>query len=192
MPRPITRSIFIPSNSVTIDSIDSKEMVSIGTQTDSKHVTFHESVEYIKEKKGIKIVPKKKGIKIVPKQTHYSPNDIDTMDDSTLAREFIRLTGTKTLYCTHCKGESPIEIKWMNSIRKRCMKPHGLFKDMPLPKTCDKQQAKNQICNSINNPVYQKLRNKSTTQQEQEMAIQQRIEGIRQIGIQPNPHKYKL
>jgi len=183
---------FIPSETIPCKEteIEIKE-----TPTETKHVSFDESVEYHPicsiPTKGIKIVPKKKGIKIVPKPKQYRPEEINNMDNTTLAQEFIRLTGHKTLYCKHCKGEKPIEVFWINSIRKRCMKK-GLSKDMELPKTCDKQQAKNTKCNVINNPIYQKLRNQTITKKEQDSLIQQRIKKMRKIGIEPNPHKYIL
>ena len=93
--------------------------------------------------------------------TSYAPNEIAMMNDYTLCAEFIRLTGRQTLSCSHCKGERPILTNWMASIRKRCMKKEGLSATMKLPKTCDEQQARNMVCNPVNNPAYSKLRSEA-------------------------------
>ena len=82
-------------------------------------------------------------------QNSYTADEMKQMNDYMMIAEVISKTGKVMLRCEHCKKD--IHIKnFLHSIRKRCDKK-GLDLDFKLPKTCDRQQAVNYICNPINN-----------------------------------------
>lgn len=126
---------------------------------------------------------------IIKKRTSYTAEEVSTMDDYILCSEFMRITGKKSLSCKHCNGEKPILTNWMVSIRKRCMKD-GLSVTMKVPKTCDKQQARNMVCNPVNNPAYSKLRNETVKNDEKKIIIKERQEKLKKVGIQTRPYRY--
>ena len=88
---------------------------------------------------------------------HYTPEEVSVMKDDELYKNFARITGYNELYCSHCKKHKGPK-DWIHSIRGRCMKPDGLHKSMKIPKTCDRQQVVNRLCNPTNNPIYSILR----------------------------------
>lgn len=90
------------------------------------------------------------------------------MDAFTLTSTFMRITERDTLSCGHCgkvkcadgtkkHKETAIVVNWVHGIRKLCSKK-GIYPGMPLPKTCDTMQARNELMNPVNNPHYQKIR----------------------------------
>jgi hypothetical protein len=117
--------------------------------------------------KKVKKLPKKIK-KLILQKEYYTPEEVDKMDNFVLCREFIRLTGHQTLHCCHCGKKETALDNWITSIRKRCLKPAGLSKDTVPPKTCDKKQAVNSICNPINNRVYPVLRSNKTSNEKKE------------------------
>jgi CRISPR/Cas system-associated endoribonuclease Cas2 len=135
-----------------------------------------------KVKKVIKLI-------IIEEKELYSPEEISNMDDYTLASEFTRITGHSKLYCNHCKKEKSIDY-WIHSIRKRCMKNVGLCNSTIIPKTCDKQQATNSICNPINNKVYPIVRNPKYSDKKKKQVIEAKKELFEKIGKDINPYKY--
>jgi hypothetical protein len=104
---------------------------------------------------------------VAPKTT-YSAEEVANMDAFTLTSTFMRVTKRDTLACGHCgkvkcadgtkkKKETAIVVNWVHGIRKFCSKK-GIYPGMPLPKTCDTMQARNELMNPVNNPHYQKIR----------------------------------
>ena len=119
----------------------------------------------------------------------YTPEEIANMNDYQLIREFQRITGCATLFCNHCKKPTPLE-NWMHSIRKRCMKKNGLSETIQLPKTCDKQQAVNAICNPINNKVYPIFRSSEATSKQKLMCMETKKIRFEDINKVVAPYKY--
>jgi hypothetical protein len=91
------------------------------------------------------------------------------MSDAELLCEFTRITGKTLLACKHCGVREYSLDRFTAAIRSRCLKPSsgGLHKDMPLPKTCDAQQAKNKAGAKVNNYYYSRIR-KAATEEEKE------------------------
>jgi hypothetical protein len=117
----------------------------------------------------------------------YSPHEVKEMDDIRLCAEFMRLTGHTHLVCSCCRKRS-IETHWIHSIRKRAMKM-GLSAEMKIPKTCDAQQFRNELCNPINNPAYSKIY-RGVTDEEKESIIQSRQEQLNGISIAARPYRH--
>jgi hypothetical protein len=117
----------------------------------------------------------------------YSPHEVKEMDDTRLCAEFVRLTGHTHLVCSCCRKRS-IETHWIHSIRKRAMKM-GLSAEMKIPKTCDAQQFRNELCNPINNPAYSKIY-RGVTDEEKESIIQSRQEQLNGISIAARPYRH--
>ena len=120
----------------------------------------------------------------------YTPAEIKKMDSYVLCAEFSRLVlkGETTMCCTHCKKPTHLN-KWVNSIRKRCLKS-GLDSNTQIPKTCDVQQAVNAIVNPINNRVYPKLRDPKLSVERKELWSQYRKIMLSKLGINVHPQKY--
>lgn len=125
---------------------------------------------------------------VVEEKDNYSPSEIKEMDNYELCSEFIRITGCYELSCNHCKKPTSLD-NWINSIRKRCEKK-GLSKDIKVPKTCDKQQAVNSICNPINNKVYPVLRSNKTSETKKQKYLEAKQICFAKIGKDTQPHKY--
>lgn len=166
------------------------------TTEDLKPSTTEDSKPSIDEPvipKKVKKLPKKvkKIVKklILREKQSYTPEEVDKLNDFILCKEFIRLTGCQTLYCTHCKKHTGLD-NWITSIRKRCLKPAGLSKDTVPPKTCDRQQAVNSICNPINNRVYPVLRSNETSNEKKERYKYAKKVCFELIGKDTQPHKY--
>jgi hypothetical protein len=117
----------------------------------------------------------------------YSPCEVNKMDDNRLCAEFVRLTGHTHLSCTHCSTR-PIELYWVHSIRKRAMKM-GLSAEMKIPKTCDEQQSRNELCNPINNPAYSKIY-QGVSHETKKSIIQSRQELLIGISIAARPYRH--
>lgn len=132
------------------------------------------------------VTPKLKRPGVAPRHS-YSPNEVKEMDDNRLCVEFVRLTGHTHLVCSCCRKRS-IDTHWIHSIRKRAMKK-GLSGEMPIPKTCDAQQFRNQLCNPINNPAYSKIY-RGVTDEEKESIIQSRQEQLVGISIATRPYRH--
>ncbi len=95
------------------------------------------------------------------------------MSDDQLLHEFTRLTGKTVLACKHCGKREYSLDRFVTAIRTRCLKPSsgGLHKDMPIPKTCDAQQAKNKASAKVNNYYYSRIRKAITD--EDKMALKE-------------------
>lgn len=141
---------------------------------------------------------KRRGPKVAPceKPSRYTAAEVEAMDDSTLAHEFTRITAWSALSCTHCKGSRPIEVCWMTSIRRKCMKSGGLYEGMVLPKTCDNQTRSNDKNNKTYNPIngefYRKVYSGKATEDELRAADQRRRDGLAAVGIEARPHTHKF
>jgi len=122
---------------------------------------------------------------------NYTPDEIQNMTDYKLACEWIRITGYKELYCTHCKKYKPISKYYIESIRKRCKK-QGLNNYTDPPKTCDKQQKINSLCNPINNYVYPDLRKNELSIDQINKLQNSREKDLSKVGIKTKPNKYKV
>ena len=133
------------------------------------------------------VAPKKLLKPGVAPRHHYSPNEVKEMDDNRLCAEFVRLTCHTHLVCSCCRKRS-IDPYWINSIRKRAMKK-GLSAEMSIPKTCDAQQFRNQLCNPINNPAYSKIY-RGVSEEEKESIIQSRQEQLVGISIATRPYRH--
>jgi hypothetical protein len=133
------------------------------------------------------VTPKKLPKPGVAARHSYSPHEVKEMDNDQLCAEFVRLTGHTHLSCTHCRNRS-INPYWVNSIRKRAMKM-GLSAEMKIPKTCDEQQSRNELCNPINNPAYSKIY-RGVTDEEKESIIQSRREQLVGISIASRPYRH--
>jgi hypothetical protein len=133
------------------------------------------------------VAPKKLPKPGVAPRHSYSPHEVKEMDDTRLCAEFARLTGHTHLSCTHCRTR-PIELYWVNSIRKRAMKM-GLSAEMKIPKTCDAQQFTNELCNPINNPAYQKIY-QGVSHETKKSIVQSRQEQLNGISIAARPYRH--
>jgi len=133
------------------------------------------------------VTPKKLPKPGVAPRHSYSPDEVKEMDDNRLCAEFVRLTGHTHLVCSCCRKRS-IDTHWIHSIRKRAMKK-GLSAEMKIPKTCDAQQFRNELCNPINNPVYSKIY-RGVTPEEKESIIQSRQEQLVNISIAARPYRH--
>ena len=133
------------------------------------------------------VAPKKLPKPGVAARHSYSPHEVKEMDDNKLCAEFVRLTGHTHLSCTHCRTR-PIELYWVNSIRKRAMKM-GLSAEMKIPKTCDAQQFTNELCNPINNPAYQKIY-QGVSHETKKSIVQSRQEQLNGISIAARPYRH--
>ena len=111
----------------------------------------------------------------------YTSDDVKAMTDEFLLGEFTRITGYTHLSCKHCKGERPIHPYWMVSIRIRCEK-YGLYSDVKVPLSCDKQTLMNKKVNYINNTAYRML-SKITDETARKNIKDERIRLLRSIGI---------
>lgn len=123
---------------------------------------------------------------VAPRQC-YSPHEVKEMDDNQLCAEFVRLTGHTHLSCTHCRTR-PIELCWVSSIRKRAMKA-GLSAEMKIPKTCNEQQSRNELCNPINNPAYQKIY-QGVSHETKKSIVLSRKEQLNNISIAARPYRH--
>lgn len=120
----------------------------------------------------------------------YTPDEISGMSDFTLLKEFRRITGCQQLRCSHCaKKQKKLHDGWIKSIRRRCMKREGLHRNMKLPKTCDIQSSVNSICNPINNPCYQVMRNAESFSTISNIQTIREIQ-LEQVGIRTKPYRY--
>jgi hypothetical protein len=109
-------------------------------------------------------------------------------NDYTMIVEVIRFTGKVMLHCKHCKKDTHIS-NFLHSIRKRCEKK-GLDQDFQLPKTCDRQQAVNYICNPVNNKFYPVMRSNCSERKKQRF-IDAREVCLAKVGIETNPTVYR-
>jgi len=133
------------------------------------------------------VAPKKLPKPGVAPRHSYSPHEVKEMDDTRLCAEFARLTGHTHLSCTHCRTR-PIELYWVNSIRKRAMKM-GLSAEMKIPKTCDAQQFTNELCNPINNPAYQKIYQGVSHETKKSIVLSRQAQLI-SISIAARPYRH--
>jgi hypothetical protein len=151
--------------------------------------------ESAQEKKKVKKIRKRSNIALIivedeneQEKNAYTSEEVSQMSDYLLCKEFIRLTGRTTLDCTHCKKPTPLD-NWIHSIRKRCEKK-GLDRNTPVPKTCDKQQAVNSICNPINNKVYPVLRSPSVSDKKKQRYLNAKAACFKLIEKNTAPYKY--
>lgn len=151
--------------------------------------------EPVKPKRIVKIEeePVKPRRKVKIEEDHpssYTKEEVATMNPLTVLAEFIRITGKNTLPCKHCaKKEKNVLTDWSDSIYVRALKV-GLSVDMKLPKTCDRMQARNRICNPINNPVYYFIRNEKCEMEDKIEALHLRQELLE--NITSRPYQYNM
>jgi RNA polymerase-binding transcription factor DksA len=127
-------------------------------------------------------------------KSSYTPQEVRQMDDFTLTREFMRITGYDKLNCKHCKHPTYLE-NWIVSIRKRCLKKDGLSVKTKIPKTCDQQQAVNTMRNPVNNKVYPIMRASTLYWEDyttKAAAMNRKAILFNEIGLQIKPYKYKV
>ena len=127
-------------------------------------------------------------------KSSYTPKEVEQMDDFTLTREFIRITGYDKLNCKHCKHPTTLD-NWIVSIRKRCLKKDGLSVKTKIPKTCDQQQAVNTMRNPVNNKVYPIMRASTLYWEDyttKAAAMNRKAVLFNEIGLKINPYKYKV
>jgi RNA polymerase-binding transcription factor DksA len=127
-------------------------------------------------------------------KSSYTPQEVYQMDDFTLTREFMRITGYDKLNCKHCKHPTSLE-NWIVSIRKRCLKKDGLSVKTKIPKTCDQQQAVNTMRNPVNNKVYPIMRASTLYWEDyttKAAAMNRKAILFNEIGLQIKPYKYKV
>lgn len=131
---------------------------------------------------------------------YYSPEDVAKMDDCSLALAFCQITGNKSLRCIHCGidkkndwgkniGRESSLRNWTQGLRKRGLKC-GIYCDMPVPKTCDKQQSVNAMSNPINNKIYPHLRNPMVSDESKSKLLEVKKGMFDTMGIGVNPCKY--
>jgi hypothetical protein len=144
------------------------------------------------------VVNPKANPKVILLVDNYWVEEVKEMTVDHIVREFVRITGCEELYCKHCKRETKIMEKWVEAITTRCKKV-GIYKEMEVPKTCDKQllanKKRNPICNPINNPVYPRLdkRMKVVLEREEKNAlIQKRMDDLKKVNVMACPYKYVI
>jgi len=121
----------------------------------------------------------------------YSAEEISLLSDARLLKCFIAIKGVTELYCSHCRRYTPIETQRMYSIRKRSTK-HGLYPDTAIPKTCDVQLKRNEICNPINNIAYNTVRRANVSDEIKRGLFHWRMAHMEEIGIQTRPRIYHV
>ena len=122
--------------------------------------------------------------------TCYTKEQVAAMDRFTILAEFIRITGKDTLPCKHCaKKEKSVLTDWTHSIYVRALKV-GLSATMKLPKTCDTMQARNRVCNPVNNPVYSLVHSKDCEIEDKAEALRLRQELLESIHLKTRPYRY--
>lgn len=124
---------------------------------------------------------------------------IITMTDNELCEQITAHTGVSTLYCTHCKRATPIQERWVVSLRRRLLKlakssgAIALSSSIAFPKTCDSQTLKNDKSNPINNSFYPQIRKAFKKGDADEVKELQKMRGAHHIienSIVPCPYKY--
>ena len=124
---------------------------------------------------------------IIEEQGSYTAEEMKETNDYTMIVEAIRFTGKVMLPCKHCKKDTHIS-NFSHGIRKRAEKG-GMDQNFQLPKTCDRQQAVNSICNPVNNKFYPVMRSNCSERKKQRF-IDAREVCLAAVGIQTNPTKY--
>jgi hypothetical protein len=125
---------------------------------------------------------------IEEQQDSYTADEMKGCNDYTMIAETIRITGEVMLPCKHCKKHTHIS-NFLHSIRKRCEKK-GLDRNFQLPKTCDRQQAVNSMCNPVNNKFYPVMRSNCSERKKQRF-IDAREVCFAAVGKQTNPTTYR-
>jgi len=153
---------------------------------DEKETAFLAPVEVRQKKRKTKL----ENYIIINENESYTTDEVAELNDFMMCTEFsrIKLGGKMTMYCGHCKKETSFD-NWVHSIRKRCMK-NGLCEETPIPKTCDRQQAVNSLCNPINNKVYPVLRSSKTTDKKKKLYLDAKQTCFDKIGKEIKPYKY--
>lgn len=171
------------ASDVSVSDISSSE--TSGTNySASEHSSIVTPVKKMKTKKRKALVEL---VEIDEEKMYYTSGEIKNMDDYEITEAFSRVTGQQKLYCSHCKRDTSLN-NWLHSIRKRCEK-NGLSPELSLPKTCDRQQSVNSICNPINNKVYCVLRS-SATKRVKQLYMDAKEQCFDKIGITVSPYKY--
>ncbi len=162
--------------------------VLMGVSAEKQHTEDKPIRESKKKVKGKKRSGKLEDYYI--QEESYNRDDIHMLDSFVLCAEFsrIRLNGATTMYCKHCKKDTPLR-NWVNSIRTRCLKK-GLNAETIIPKTCDRMKAINEIANPINNRVYSKLRDPNRSAESKKLYSEYRKIMLQKIGISTRPYKY--
>jgi hypothetical protein len=124
---------------------------------------------------------------IIEEQGSYTAEEMKETNDYTMIVEAIRFTGKVMLPCKHCKKDTHIS-NFSHGIRKRAEKG-GMDQNFQVPKTCDRQQAVNSMCNPVNNKFYPVMRSNCSERKKQRF-IDAREVCLAAVGIQTNPTKY--
>ena len=125
---------------------------------------------------------------IIEEQGSYTAEEMKETNDYTMIVEAIRFTGKVMLPCKHCKKDTHIS-NFSHGIRKRAEKG-GMDQNFQLPKTCDRQQAVNSMCNPVNNKFYPVMRSNCSERKKQRF-IDAREVCLAAVGIQTNPTTYR-
>jgi hypothetical protein len=125
---------------------------------------------------------------IIEEQGSYTAEEMKETNDYTMIVEAIRFTGKVMLSCKHCKKDTHIS-NFSHGIRKRAEKG-GMDQNFQVPKTCDRQQAVNSMCNPVNNKFYPVMRSNCSERKKQRF-IDAREVRLAAVGIQTNPTKYR-
>ena len=124
---------------------------------------------------------------IIEEQGSYTAEEMKETNDYIMIAEAIRFTGKVMLSCKHCKKDTHIS-NFSHGIRKRAEKG-GMDQNFQLPKTCDRQQAVNSMCNPVNNKFYPVMRSNCSERKKQRF-IDAREVCLAAVGIQTNPTTY--
>ena len=124
---------------------------------------------------------------IIEEQGSYTAEEMKETNDYIMIAEAIRFTGKVMLPCKHCKKDTHIS-NFSHGIRKRAEK-RGMDQNFQLPKTCDRQQAVNSMCNPVNNKFYPVMRSNCSERKKQRF-IDAREVCLAAVGIQTNPTTY--
>jgi hypothetical protein len=125
---------------------------------------------------------------IIEEQGSYTAEEMKETNDYIMIAEAIRFTGKVMLPCKHCKKDTHIS-NFSHGIRKRAEKG-GMDQNFQLPKTCDRQQAVNSMCNPVNNKFYPVMRSNCSERKKQRF-IDAREVCLAAVGIQTNPTTYR-
>ena len=124
---------------------------------------------------------------IIEEQGSYTAEEMKETNDYIMIAEVIRFKDKVMLPCKHCKKDTHIS-NFIHGIRKRAEKG-GMDQNFQLPKTCDRQQAVNSMCNPVNNKFYPVMRSNCSERKKQRF-IDAREVSFAAVGIQTNPTTY--
>lgn len=133
--------------------------------------------------------------KDVEERTSYTKEEVKEMDPLTVLEEFVRMTGITSLGCRCCGGkyrkETYVWDNWVNSIYTRALKS-GLSAGIKPPASCDKQQARNNKTNKVNNMAYRVLHSDKYDDKTKKEMLVLRQSVLQEMGVATRPHHYKV